>query len=299
MTGLSRETLILLYGPTGVGKTGLSLWLSEHLGEIPIVSCDSRQFYREMRVGTAMPTEEQLNRAKHYFIANRSVTEPYSCGQYEQEVIPLLEKLFEEFPYVLMVGGSMLYIDAVCDGIADIPTILPEVREEVAVVYRERGIDYVRSQLKLVDPEYYGRVDLMNAKRMVHALEVYLQTSRPFSSFHGGGAKRRSFDILKVELQLPREELYERINARVDGMMCDGLLEEVRNLLPYRRENALNTVGYKEIFRYLDGEWELDFAVEKIKANTRNYAMVSSLYGCSPFQSIGWRWGFGIGKADL
>lgn len=266
-----EKTLVVLLGPTGVGKTELSLRLASQFAA-PIVSSDSRQFYRELQIGTAAPTPEQLQRVKHYFIGNKSVVEKYSCGQYELDAMALLEELFKQHDVVFLVGGSMLYIDAVCNGIDDLPTVDPMVRDDLQRLRAERGDDYMREQLRLVDPVYYNKVDLKNTKRIVHALEVYMMTQQPFSSFHRMQKKERPFRILKVGINCEREQLYERINARVDEMMRLGLEQEVRGLIAYRHENALDTVGYKELFAYIDGEWERDFAVEKIKKNTRNYA---------------------------
>lgn len=265
------KTLVVLLGPTGVGKTELSLRLAEKL-KSPIVSADSRQFYKELKIGTAAPTDVQLKRVAHYFIGNKSITESYSCGQYELDVLSLLSDLFLKNDIVFLVGGSMLYIDAVCNGIDDLPTIDPIVREEMQMVYKEKGLEFLRNQLRLVDPVYYNKVDLRNAKRIIHALEIYMMTKRPFSSFHKQTKKERPFRILKIGLNREREELYNRINERVDEMMSVGLEDEVRSLLPYKGENALDTVGYKELFNYFAGEWTKEFAVNKIKQNTRNYA---------------------------
>ena len=266
-----EKTLVVLLGATGVGKTELSLQLAEKF-KSPIVSADSRQFYKELKIGTATPTDVQLQRVAHYFIANKSITDTYSCGQYELDVLALLSNLFLTNNVIFLVGGSMLYIDAVCNGIDDLPTIDPLVREEMQNVYKKHGLEFLRNQLRLVDPVYYAKVDLRNAKRIIHALEIYMMTKRPFSSFHKKKKKERPFRIIKIGLTREREELYNRINARVDEMIANGLEEEARNLFPFRGENALDTVGYKEFFKYFDGEWTKDFAIEKIKQNTRNYA---------------------------
>lgn len=267
----SEKTLVVLLGPTGVGKTALSLSLAEQFGT-SIVSADSRQFYKDLKIGTAAPDEAQLARVTHYFVGNKSLTDVYSCGQYELDVLALLEQLFADNDVVFLVGGSMLYIDAVCNGIDDLPTVDPIVREEMQRVYREKGADFLRNQLRLVDPIYYNKVDLKNTKRIIHALEIYMMTQRPFSSFHSQTKKERPFRIVKVGLTRDRAELYDCINRRVDEMMAAGLESEARAMLPYRNENALDTVGYKELFKYFDGEWTREFAVEKIKQNTRNYA---------------------------
>lgn len=266
-----EKTLVVLLGATGVGKTELSLQLAEKF-KSPIVSADSRQFYKELKIGTATPTDVQLQRVAHYFIANKSITETYSCGQYELDVLALLSNLFLTNDVIFLVGGSMLYIDAVCNGIDDLPTIDPLVREEMQNVYKKHGLEFLRNQLRLVDPVYYAKVDLRNAKRIIHALEIYMMTKRPFSSFHKQTKKERPFRIIKIGLTREREELYNRINVRVDEMIANGLEDEARNLFPFRGENALDTVGYKEFFKYFDGEWTKKFAIEKIKQNTRNYA---------------------------
>lgn len=237
-----------------------------------IVSCDSRQIYRETKIGTAAPTEEEQRRVEHHFVGTRSVTEQYSSGQYELDAIPVIENEIARHGNALMVGGSMLYVDAVCKGIDDIPTIRQEVREEAQRLYAEGGIDALRAHLKLLDPVHYGQVDLMNAKRMIHAIEVCWQTGRPFSSLHTGQAKQRSFRIVKIGLRREREELYERINRRVLQMMEEGLEREAREVLPYRHLNALNTVGYKEMFAYFDGDYTLPQAVTMIQQNSRRYA---------------------------
>lgn len=245
--------------------------IAEELG-CGIVSCDSRQIYRETKIGTAAPTEEEQRRVEHHFVGTRSVTEQYSSGQYELDAIPVIENEIARHGNALMVGGSMLYVDAVCKGIDDIPTIRQEVREEAQRLYAEGGIGALRAHLKLLDPVHYGQIDLMNAKRMIHAIEVCWQTGRPFSSLHTGQAKQRSFRIVKIGLRREREELYERINRRVLQMMEEGLEREAREVLPYRHLNALNTVGYKEMFAYFDGDYTLPQAVTMIQQNSRRYA---------------------------
>jgi len=264
-------TLIVLLGPTGVGKTALSLDLAEQLNS-PIISADSRQFYQALPVGTAAPTKEELQRVQHYFVGNLQLTDYYSASQFETDVLRLLDNLFQNHKTILMNGGSMMYIDAVCKGIDDIPTIDEKLREDLKELYEKEGIDPIRSQLKLLDPVFYRQVDLQNHKRVIHALEVCLMAGKPYSSLRKNEIKQRPFNIVKIGLQRPREELYERINRRVDEMMAQGLLEEARAVYPFRHLNSLNTVGYKELFNYFSGEWTLDFAVEKIKQNTRIYS---------------------------
>lgn len=263
-------TLYVLLGPTAVGKTELALQIAEKLGS-PILNCDSRQIYRGMEIGTAAPTAEQ-QRVKHYFVGTHTIGSYYSAAQYEQDVLSLMERLKSSHQSLLLTGGSMMYLDAVCNGIDDIPTVDAEVRETLRERLMNGGIDELRNELRLLDPEYYYSADTRNPKRVVHALEVCYTTGRPYSSFLTKERKQRPFRIVKIGLKRERQELFERINSRVDAMMDAGLLDEARRLYSFRHENALNTVGYKELFRYLDGEWELPFAVEKIKKNTRDYA---------------------------
>lgn len=263
-------TLYVLLGPTAVGKTELALQIADKLGS-PILNCDSRQIYRGMEIGTAAPTAEQ-QRVKHYFVGTHDIGSYYSAAQYEQDVLSLMEQLKSSHRSLLLTGGSMMYLDAVCNGIDDIPSVDAEVRETLRERLMKGGIDEMRNELRLLDPEYYYSADTRNPKRVVHALEVCYTTGRPYSSFLTKERKQRSFHIVKIGLKRERKELFERINNRVDAMMDAGLLDEARRLYPFRHENALNTVGYKELFRYLDGEWELPFAVEKIKKNTRDYA---------------------------
>ncbi|MBQ5937645.1 MAG: tRNA (adenosine(37)-N6)-dimethylallyltransferase MiaA [Bacteroidaceae bacterium] len=263
-------TLYVLLGPTAVGKTELALQIADKLGS-PILNCDSRQIYRGMEIGTAAPTAEQ-QRVKHYFVGTHTIGSYYSAAQYEQDVLSLMERLKSSHQSLLLTGGSMMYLDAVCNGIDDIPTVDAEVRETLRERLVNGGIDELRNELRLLDSEYYYSADTRNPKRVVHALEVCYTTGRPYSSFLTKERKQRPFHIVKIGLKRERQELFERINSRVDAMMDAGLLDEARRLYPFRHENALNTVGYKELFRFLDGEWELPFAVEKIKKNTRDYA---------------------------
>lgn len=265
------KTLLVLIGPTGVGKTELSLRLAERF-QTDIISSDSRQLYADLKIGTAAPTPEQLARVPHHFVGTLQLTDYYSAAQYETEVMKLLSVLFQEKDIVILTGGSMMYVDAVCKGIDDIPTVDEETRTLMKQRYEEEGLDNLCAELKLLDPEYYKIVDLKNPKRVVHALEICYMTGRTYTSFRTRSAKERPFNILKIGLTRDREELYERINRRVDMMIEDGLLEEAKVVYPYKHLNSLNTVGYKEIFNYLDGEWELSFAIEKIKQNSRIYS---------------------------
>jgi len=265
------KTLLVLLGPTGVGKTNLSLPLAEFLAS-PVLSADSRQLYKELAIGTAAPTQEEQAQAKHYFVGTLQLTDYYSASQFEEEAIALLNDLFQSHETILMCGGSMMYIDAVCKGIDEIPTIDETLRADLRDLYHKEGIDPIRQQLKLLDPVFYKQVDLRNHKRVIHALEICLMAGKPYSSLRTDSPKPRPFRILKIGLQREREELYERINQRVDKMMEQGFLEEARSVYPLRHLNSLNTVGYKELFNYFSGEWTLDFAIEKIKQNTRIYS---------------------------
>lgn len=265
------HTLIVLIGPTGVGKTELSLRLAEHFHTC-IVSADSRQLYADLKIGTAAPTPEQLQRVRHHFVGTLKLTDYYSAAQYEADVLKLLETLFDEQDTVLLTGGSMMYVDAVCKGIDDIPTVDAETRQLMLHKYETEGLEQLCAELRLLDPEYYKIVDLKNPKRVIHALEICYMTGKTYTSFRTSPKKERPFRIVKIGLTRNREELYDRINRRVEQMMEDGLLEEARRVYPYRNLNSLNTVGYKEMFKYLDGEWTLPFAMEKIKQNSRIYS---------------------------
>ncbi|MDR2813453.1 MAG: tRNA (adenosine(37)-N6)-dimethylallyltransferase MiaA [Prevotellaceae bacterium] len=265
------KTLVVLMGPTGVGKTELSIALARQAGS-PVISCDSRQLYRELNVGVARPSEEQLRAVPHYFIADRSVQSGYSVGRYEQEAIALLSELFTRHNTLLMVGGSGLYIDAVCYGMDNMPEVDSELRATLMRRLSLEGVDGLRRELRILDPDYYSAVDLKNPARVVRALEVCLTAGKPFSKIRRNVPKNRSFSVRFLALTRSRATLYERINARVDRMMEQGLLEEARQMLPYRHLNALKTVGYRELFRYFDGEITLHQAVELIKRNTRRYA---------------------------
>jgi tRNA dimethylallyltransferase len=265
------KTLIVITGPTAVGKTDLCLDIAKYFG-IPIINADSRQIYREIKIGTAAPTEEQLQQVRHYFVGTQALTDYYSASIYEQEVMSLLGTQFQTSDYALLSGGSMMYIDAVCNGIDDIPTVDDETRNTLKKRLADEGLESLCEQLRILDPEHYEVVDRKNPRRVVHALEICLMTGKTYSSFRTNERKERPFRIIKIGLNRDREIIYDRINRRVDLMMLQGFLDEARSVYHLRHLNALNTVGYKELFTYLDGTWSLDEAVERIKGNTRRYA---------------------------
>lgn len=267
----SKPTLIVLIGPTGIGKTDLSLNIAEHYNT-EIISADSRQLYADLKIGTAAPTPEQLARVKHHFVGTLQLTDYYSAAQYEAEVMKKLDELFKRHNVIVLTGGSMMYVDAVRKGIDDIPTVDEETRKTLMQHYENVGLERLCAELKILDPEYYDIVDKKNPKRVIHALEICYMTGQTYTSFRTSQTKERPFNIIKVGLRREREELYARINKRVDIMMEDGLLEEAKSVYQYKNLNSLNTVGYKEMFKYLDGEWELPFAIEKIKQNSRIYS---------------------------
>ena len=265
------KTLVVLLGPTGVGKTDVSLDLAKLLNS-PIISADSRQLYKDLPIGTAAPTTKEQEQVKHYFVGTLQLTDDYSASKFEEDTMALLDGLFQSHDTVLMTGGSMLYIDAVCKGIDEIPKIDKTLRAQLKDLYDREGIEPIRQQLKQLDPVFYGQVDLQNHKRVIHALEICLTAGKPYSSLRTNKAKPRPFRILKIGLKRDREELFDRINLRVDKMMERGLLEEAYAVYHSRYLNALNTVGYKELFRYFSGEWTREFAIAKIKQNTRIYS---------------------------
>lgn len=265
------KTLVVILGPTGVGKTELSLQVAERFGS-PVINADSRQIYKDIEIGTAAPTAEELARVKHHFVHTLALDEYYSAAEYEKDVLALLDELFKTQDVAVLSGGSMMYIDAVTKGIDDIPTIDDETRSMMRQHYEEKGLEPLLAELQLLDPEYYEIVDKKNHKRVVHALEICYMTGKTYTSFRKNTTKVRPFRIVKFGLQRERENLFNRINQRVDKMMQDGLLDEVKSVYDQKHLNSLNTVGYKELFNVLDGEWELQMAVERIKKNTRVYA---------------------------
>lgn len=266
-----RPTLITIVGPTAVGKTAIGVHLADHFAT-EIISADSRQMYRELKCGTALPSMEELARVKHHLIGNLSVHQYYNASMFEQDVLKLLHGLFPRYPVVFMVGGSTLYINAVFNGIDDLPTVDPQLRNDLQQQYKEEGIELLRHKLKMLDPDYYQRVDLKNPNRLLKAIEISLMTGKPYSSLLTAPKTKRDFKIIKIGLNMERELLFERINRRVDSMFEQGLLQEAEDLFPDRHLNALNTVGYKEIFQYLEHKISLEEATDLIKRNTRNYA---------------------------
>ena len=265
------KTLIVITGPTAVGKTALCLDIARHFN-VPIINADSRQIYRDMAIGTAAPTEEQLRQVRHYFVGTLALHDYYSASIYEQQVLELLSQLFSSNNYALLSGGSMMYIDAVCNGIDELPTVDEQTRTILKQRLADEGLESLCDELQRLDPEHWAVVDRKNPRRVVHALEICHITGQTYTSFRKNSRQQRPFRIVKIGLNRERDELYNRINRRVDQMMAAGLLDEARRLLPYRTENALNTVGYKEMFAYLDGTWSLEEAVERMKGNTRRYA---------------------------
>lgn len=268
---MKQNYLITIVGPTAIGKTALSIQLAKAL-KTEILSCDSRQFYREMTIGTAVPSKEELLAVKHHFIQNRSVFDDYSVGQFEQDALNLLEKSFKKNPYMVMVGGSGLYADAIIKGLDDFPKIDPKIREDLKNRLEKHGIQNLQDELKKLDQPSFEKIDIENKQRLIRALEICIGTKKPFSSFLGLQKKERNFNSLKIGLSADREVIYNRINQRVDLMMDEGLLEEARSLYAYKELNALQTVGYKELFSYFEGTLSLKEAIDEIKKNTRRFA---------------------------
>lgn len=271
MSSTSTNTLWVVLGPTAIGKTALGIQLAQKLNT-EIISCDSRQFFQEMRIGTAVPSTEELDSVPHHFIQHISIHQEYSVGSFEKESLKKIEELFQTKQHAVLVGGSGLYIDAVCKGLDNFPTINPTLREELRNKYNEFGIVWLQKEVQKHDPEYYQIVDTQNAHRLLRCLEVCLQSQKTFTSFRQQNTNTRPFNIKYIGLQMPREELYLRINQRVDNMMQEGLLEEAKALLPHQHLNALQTVGYRELFAHLNGEHSLERAIELIKQNTRRFA---------------------------
>ncbi len=268
---MEQNKLITVIGPTAIGKTSLSIDLATHY-KTEVLSCDSRQFYKEMQIGTAVPSNEELSAVKHHFIQNRSIFEEYSVGAFERDAVELLNRLFEERNIMMMTGGSGLYVDAVIKGLDDFPEVDPEIRKDLKVILHNEGITRLQMKLKEIDPLSFGKIDIHNKQRLIRALEISIGTDKPYSHYLGLQTKKRSFDAVKIGLQADREVIYDRINKRVDLMMLQGLLEESQSLYEHRDLNALQTVGYKELFAYFDGLYSLEEAVNEIKKNTRRFA---------------------------
>ena len=264
-------TLIVVTGATGSGKTALSIAIAQRLG-CHILSADSRQLYRDIPIGTAAPTADELAAVPHHFVGTLGLTDYYSAAQYEADALALLDELWRDCPYAVMCGGSMMYVDAVCRGIDDLPTISDEIRAKAMALYHEGGLPLLHETLKRLDPVYFNQVDINNHKRLVHAIEISMQAGVPYSSLRTGGVKQRPFRIIKVAIDYEREVLFDRINRRVDAMIEAGMVEEARRVYPLRHLNSLNTVGYKELFAYFDGQMDYETAVARIGKNTRVYA---------------------------
>lgn len=266
-----KPLLVVITGPTGSGKTGLSIKLAQRLG-CDIISADSRQLFRDIPIGTAAPTPEQLAAVTHHFVATLALDQYYSAARYEEDVMKLLPRLWEKSPYAVMCGGSMMYVDAVTRGIDDLPTVSDEVRRDVMSLYEREGISGIRARLRNLDPDYLAIADPANHRRLIHAIEISIEAGKPYSSLRTGTVKERPFRIIKIMIDYPREELFDRINRRVDTMVEAGFIEEARRVYPLRHLNSLNTVGYKEMFAAFDGTMTLDTAIERMKKNTRVYA---------------------------
>ena len=264
------KTLIVIVGPTGVGKTALCIKIAERLNTV-IINADSRQMFRELPIGTAAPNKDEMKCVKHFFVGNLSITDYYNASMFENDVMHLLDFLFAEKDVVLMSGGSMMYIDAVCNGIDDIPTVKEDIRQQVKTDFERDGLDAMRRRLEQLDPEYYAIVDKNNPKRIIHAVEICMSTGKTYTSFRTNKKKERPFKIIKIGVTRERTELYDRIDKRVDEMMAAGLPDEAQRMYPHRGLNALNTVGYKELFDYFDGKCTIDEAVFRIKYDTHKY----------------------------
>lgn len=266
-----KKTLISVIGPTGIGKTKLAIKIAQHYNT-EIISADSRQFFKEMSIGTAVPSKEELESAPHHFIQHKSILEPYTVGDFEKDAIKLLEALFKKHDIVVMVGGSGLYIDAVSNGFDEFPTVDPKIRLELNKMFNDEGIEPLQDKLKELDEKYYTTVDIENPQRVIRALEVCIGSGKPYSSFLNKKNTKRAFKTVTVGISAERELIYDRINKRVDIMMESGLLKEAESLISHKGLNALQTVGYKELFKFFDKEWALDFAISEIKKNTRRFA---------------------------
>lgn len=268
---MNTKTLISVVGPTAIGKTSLAIQLANHFST-EIISADSRQFYKDMCIGTAVPSAEELRAAKHHFIQNLSIIDAYSVGDFERDVIERITQLFKIHDVLILVGGSGLYVDAVTKGLDSFPKVDDTIRQDLNLIFQEHGLKHLQEQLKTLDPIYYERVDIENPHRLIRALEICIGSGKPYSSFLNNPKQKRDFKTISIGLEAERPIIYDRINKRVDMMMAQGLLDEVKSLQPYKHLNSLNTVGYKELFKHLDGEWDLDFSVAEIKKNTRRFS---------------------------
>jgi len=266
-----HKTLVVLVGPTGIGKTKTSIDIANHF-KTEIISADSRQIFKELKIGTAAPTSDELNAAKHHNIGTHSIHDYYSAWEFEQDALKMADTLFKHNNLIVLTGGSMMYIDAVCKGIDELPTIDPDLRNQLKSQYEEEGIENIRRQLKQLDPIFYNQVDLQNHKRVIHAVEICLMTGKPYSELRTNSIKQRPFKMIKIGLELEREVIYDRINKRVDLMIEQGLVDEAKQHYPHKKLNSLNTVGYKELFDHFDGEYNIEKAIELIKRNSRRYA---------------------------
>jgi len=266
-----NKRLIVISGATAIGKTALSIQLAQHFNS-EIISADSRQFYKELKIGAAPPSEKELAKVKHHFIQHLSVKNTYNVGLFEKDATALLQNLFKKIDTLIMVGGSGLYMDVVCNGLDTFPEVDKKIKKKIIVEYKKKGITFLQDELKKTDSDYFDIVDINNPQRLIRALVVIRESRKPFSSFRNKTSAKRDFKISHFSLEMEREKLYERINRRVDMMMEEGLLKEVENLIPYKNKNALQTVGYKELFAFFDGEMNLEEAIEKIKQNTRRFA---------------------------
>lgn len=267
----TSNTLIVILGPTGIGKTNLSIEIAQAL-KTEIVSCDSRQMYRELKIGTAVPEPIQLATVQHHFIGNLTIHDYYNASKFETEALQVLNKIFQHTKYAVLTGGSGLYLEALVKGIDDLPTIDPNLRENLIKRFQTEGLESLQNELQKIDPDYYNQVDLKNSKRVLKALEVYYMTGKPYSVLRTEEVKPRPFKIIQIGLKMERSELYQRIDQRVDHMIKAGLIDEARNFYPYKQLNALNTVGYKELFGHFDGAYDLEEAIRLIKRNSRRYA---------------------------
>lgn len=267
----TTKKLVVILGPTACGKTSLSLEIAKKLNT-EIISCDSRQFYKELKIGSAPPTLDEQKLVKHHFIQHLSINQDYSIGQYENDAIKKISQLFNKYDYLILVGGSGLYIDAICNGVDKIPTINKEIRESINEEFDKKGLEWLQKKILEIDPDFFKKTDIKNPQRLKRCLEVFKGTGNKLSSYHKKKKKKRDFQIIKIGIKTDREDLYKTINKRVDMMINDGLVEESKSLIKFKDKNALNTVGYKELFNYFDSNLELDEAIEEIKKNTRRLA---------------------------